>query len=831
MRITNYIKTCLTNFTQQIYFALKLHLSLTILLIFLISGTVFGQTKKKQVVALKIANHLNIDGLLNEPIWQEAAPAGDFVQYDPYNGPPATEKTEVRILYDNVAIYIGAMMYDTSPDSILTELGFRDTDNLNTDYIAFTISPFNDGLNAIVLGTTASGVQYDAKIYNDHNDKSWDAVYQSKVQILDNGWSAEIKIPYSVLRFPEKDIQTWGFNIERSIRRKREMDTWNFIDKEIEGKLRQAGEITNLTNIKPPMRLSFTPYVSGYLEKKADDPNWGYSFNYGMDLKYGINESFTLDMTLIPDFGQVQSDDEIFNLSPFEVYYEEQRPFFTEGTELFDKGNIFYTRRVGNIPDGYGAVYDSINEGEYVSDNPSKTKLINATKVSGRTNKGLGIGVFNAMSLHTFATITDSTTGKTRKIETQPFSNYNMVVLDQSLKNNSYISFFNTNVYKGKNYYTANVTGTEFQFFDKNSSYCINGKFNLSQQYNPSSSADLGFTYNISLAKTSGQFRARVTRWVENDTYNPNDLGFLHANNEIGHSMNLQYNFYDPFWRLLSWYNSISLWHQTLYSPHEFIEFGINVHSRGTFRNRLSVGFNIESLPFDQNDFYEARTKGRVFVQPASWEISSYLSPDYRKAFIVDVQGSFERSAKYDQTEWNIALSPRWRTNDKLSFKLIFDYENDMNNIGYVDDINVDNVNEIIFGRRNLQTVENVFSTTYIFNNLLALDFRLRHYWLIAKYDQFYLLDDDGYLQNTDYNENNDFNFNAFNVDMILRWEFAPGSELAIAWKNAILTYNESEITDKFFNNLQKTLNSPADNSLSVKLLYYLDYLYLKKRK
>jgi len=811
---------------KQIHFSI-----LTLFFAILASGSASAQTTKKQVEASKISTSLHIDGLLNEPEWQDVQPAKDFVQFDPYNGPPATEKTEVRILYDNVAIYIGAMMYDSAPDSILTELGFRDTDDLNSDYINIILSPFNDGLNAFTLGVTASGVQYDIKIYNDDGDKDWDAVYQSKVQILDNGWSVEMKIPYSQLRFPEKEIQTWGFNVERSIRRKRELDTWNFVDKKIDGELRQAGELTKLENIKPPLRLSFTPYVSGYMEKKAADPDWGYSFNYGMDLKYGINESFTLDMTLIPDFGQVQSDDEIYNLSPFEVYYEERRSFFTEGTELFDKGNIFYSRRVGDTPDGYSSVYDSVHEGEYVSDNPSKTKLINATKISGRTNKGLGVGIFNAISAPTSATITDSASGETRKVETQAFTNYNMVVLDQSLKNNSYISLYNTNVYKGKDYYMANVSGTEFQFYDKNSTYAINGKFNLSQKYNQDDDTDLGYSYNVTLSKTSGRFKFDLTRYVEDDKYNPNDLGYLAVNNEITHALSVDYNFYDPFWKLLWWYNSISAWHQTLFAPRDFVEFGINANSRATFRNRLTIGFDIETKPVEQHDFYEARAPGRDFIQAPSWEFSAFLSPDYRKAFIVDVRTGLDRSPEYNQNEWFLSLSPRWRVNDKLTFRLNSFYEMDGNDIGFVDERPVNDNKEIIFGQRDLQTFENVLKTTYIFQTRLALDFRLRHYWLLAKYNKYYLLKEDGYLGDTDYNENNDFNFNAFNIDMVLRWEFAPGSELALAWKNAVLTYNDSEITDKFFDNLRNTVESPADNSFSIKLLYYLDYIYLKKRK
>ena len=158
-------------------------------------------------------------------------------------------------------------------------------------------------------------------------------------------------------------------------------------------------------------------------------------------------------------------------------------------------------------------------------------------------------------------------------------------------------------------------------------------------------------------------------------------------------------------------------------------------------------------------------------------------------------------------------------------------YVVDDNDIGYVDDIVDNNKDEIVFGQRNLQNVENVLQTSYIINNKLALDFRLRHYWLKAGYNQYYLLTDDGYLAPSDYGENNDFNFNAFNIDMVVRWEFAPGSELALAWKNALLTYEENEVVDKYFNNLKNVLESPSDNSFSLKLLYYLDYLYLKRKR
>ncbi len=647
----------------------------------------------------------------------------------------------------------------------------------------------------------------------------------------DSGWVAEIKIPYSALRFPDVTEQTWGLNIWRDIRRYRETDCWNFVDKKISGTSRQAGELTNLHDIRAPLRLSFTPYVSGYLQKPADQKTWDYTFNYGLDLKYGINESFTLDMTMIPDFGQVQSDDKIYNLSPFEVYYKEHRPFFIEGIELFDKGsNVFYTRRIGKRPQGYKAVYDSLQEGEYVSENPAKAKLINATKVSGRTRNGLGIGVFNAMTERTEATVVDSL-GNVRTVETQPFSNYNMLVFDQNLKNNSYVSIYNTNVYRGRNTYTANVTGSEFQLYNKSSSYSLFGRLNVSQKYYPSERNDFGYNYAVQLEKISGNFRFSIYRQVKNDTYDPNDMGFSRVNNTVANELELQYNFYDPFGPFLSLRNSLSVWYEGLYSPRKYTEFGLSARSRVTFRNHISTGIKIKLKPTDQHDYYEARADGQVYIDPADYKISAYLSPDYRKAFVVDISAGYKWSPKYSQHNIYGEISPRFRVNDRLTFRLEVNIDLDNNNIGYVGNVVMDENDVIVFGRRNLKNVENILKTSYIFTNKLVLDFRLRHYWLNARYNNYYQLDEEGYLNPLDYDEDNNFDFNAFNIDMIVRWEFAPGSELALAWKNALLTLTENEAANKYIENLKHVLKSPSDNSFSLKVLYYLDYLYLKRKK
>lgn len=237
---------------------------------------------------------------------------------------------------------------------------------------------------------------------------------------------------------------------------------WNHVDQNINGFLTQEGYWTGLTNIKPPIRLQLSPYLSYYTNhfpsNLPDKSNYTTQVNGGMDLKWGINQSFTLDATLIPDFGQVQSDAQVLNLTPFEVRFNENRSFFTEGTELFNKGGLFYSRRIGGTPINLYSVYDQLGNNESVISNPTETKLLNATKISGRTQHGLGIGVLNAVTSETTAIIENKETGEKRSLVTDPLTNYNVFVLNKSLKYNSSVSLINTNVLRTGSTYDANVS-------------------------------------------------------------------------------------------------------------------------------------------------------------------------------------------------------------------------------------------------------------------------------------------------------------------------------------------------------------------------------------
>jgi hypothetical protein len=368
-----------------------------------------------------------VDGFANETSWKTADIASGFLERNPTEGNAPQQKTEVRILFDDNAIYVLGYCFDSHPDSILIQLGERD-DALNSDLFTVSFDTYNKMLDAFTFSVSASGVQSDTRI----SDPSFNAVWESAVQIVDDGWIVEIKIPYYAIRFPKGDNQTWRVQFEREIRRSRQELQWSLVPKNVETELNYWGTVEGLNAIEDPLRLSLSPYVSAFAESFNGQSTMG--FGAGADLKLGLNESFTLDMTLLPDFSQVRSDNIVKNLGAFEVVFDEQRPFFQEGVELFNLGNLFYSRRIGGVPERYGQTYSQLDSNETVSNNPINSRLINVAKISGRNKNGLGIGVMNAITAATDATIENSSTGEVRQVETNPLVNYNIISFDQNLK-------------------------------------------------------------------------------------------------------------------------------------------------------------------------------------------------------------------------------------------------------------------------------------------------------------------------------------------------------------------------------------------------------------
>ncbi len=784
--------------------------------------------ERRSLNAIRVSQPPHIDGRLDEEAWLRAETASNFFQYEPHNDRAASLTTEVRVLYDDNNLYIGARMFDPEPGLILTELGLRDADdNLNADTFWIELNPFDDGIYGFSFKVSASGVQSDANISHGTSgrggDRNWDAVWKSAVQINTDGWQAEIRIPYSALRFPRYQVQAWGINFWREIRRSRESSSWNFVDRRIADRVASMGLLTGISDVRPPLRLAFFPYTSAYLEKNGAKQGWAGSFNGGMDIKYGLNESFTLDTTLIPDFGQVQSDALVLNLSPYEVKYDEKRQFFTEGTELFNKAELFYSRRIGARPRGYGAVYSQMSEDEILLANPLETRLINATKLTGRTRGGLGIGVFNAMTGPARALVRDRESGEERHIVTQPFSNYSLLVLDQSLRNNSFISLVNANVAGLEDGYTSNVSGAEFRFLDNSRAYRISGSAALSQQYRRETDDSFGYKYRLSLGRFAGTWQYSYTRNLVSDSYNQNDLGYLRRNNEFSDSISFSHNVFSPFWKLNNMSHGLSLTRNSLFKPREFTSLSLGYNLRLLFRDRFMLVLRLNYQPRGEKDFYEPRVPGRFYQTDSAWDLFVMYSSDYRRRVYVDGEFTLGRTlCLYRQDFRGLKFTPTLRISDRLNLALGFEYGTSSNEIGYAEQRGPD---EVYFGRRNGTTIVNSIRSSYIFSNVLSLSFSLRHYWSRVAYPgEYFFLNPNGRLAATDIDlELPDINFNSFTLDTKLTWNFAPGSQLSLVWKNAIDSLH-SEILHDYFRNARFFLGQPQINSLSIKILYYLDH-------
>jgi len=788
--------------------------------------------------ATRITEIVKIDAVMDEGAWTLVNTATDLVQNLPLEGNPPTQKTSFKIAYDNSAVYIGAIMYDTSPDSILHELGKRDDLDLNSDYFRFLIDPYNTRQDAYDFGVWASGVQTDSKF----TDLTYDAVWESAVKITDKGWCVEMRIPYSAIRFPKKAIQDWGLQVTRTIRRNREFDQWALTPKDVPNSVNYWGTLTGIENIKSPLRLSVTPFISAYLQRSPTFSDAGeeentnsLSFTAGADLKYGIDDRFTLDLTLLPDFGQVQSDNKVKNLSYREVTYDENRPFFKEGTELFNRDELFYSRRIGKIPGGYYDVESELNEGEVIRENPSQVKLLNAVKLSGRTNNGLGIGIFNAVTNHTYAIIEDAG-GNTRRVLTEPLTNYNIFVFDQQLKNNSHIYFLNTNVIRDRKYDDANVSDAGFTFFNKKNSYAIDGNFALSQIYSRTDSLpdtysnQLGYKYFYGFRKTSGQFQFGLSRSLLNNTFRSSDMGYQSINNLVNNRIYIDYNIYKPNKLFRESYNSLVINYETHFLTGKRTSAEINAEFFVTLLNYHSFFAGGGFTPFISYDYHEPREDGLRFNKTIRYYYSFIgISSDYRKKLALDLTLNMSNFiSKFVGEGYNIDGTLRWRVSDHLTLRYTTNYGFDPYNFGHAA---FDSAGNNIYGLRQLNTLVNSLNLQYIFNKNMSLGIAGRHYWIRGSYRRYLTLQDDGeVINNPDYKVNNDFSYNVFNIDLIFLWRFAPGSDISIAYKNAIEN-EDRQLISHFGKNFDHTFRAPQTNSISFKIHYYLDYLYLRKRK
>lgn len=791
----------------------------------------YVKNPKPSLKATRITKAPKIDGLPTDECWKGLPVATDFVTHQPQPYKKSPFKTEFKIAYDDVAIYVLGYMYDSEPQKIRRELGARDEiGGIATDIINVGFDTYDDDQNSFRFGVTAAGVQFDSRISNGSNsDFSWDAVWQSSVSLQKDGWVAEYRIPLSALRFADKPNQTWGLQIARGINRTAEEGSWGGFDPKIDGTVIQYGSLTDLENIKPPLRLQFSPYLAAGVQRSPSDNNGVVSYGNqtqisgGLDLKYGLNQSFTLDMTLIPNFGQVQSDNKVLNLSPFEVQFNENRPFFTEGSEIFGKGDIFYSRRIGGQPDGSWNV--ETNKNEIVKSNPTETQLYNATKISGRTKGNLGIGFLNAVTAPMFAEIQNTETGEIRRQQTGLMTNYNVFVLNQALKNNSEISFTNASTIRDGGGRDANVSSLFTRLRDKKSKYEFRAGGRLSQIFEEKQDVNRGFTTNLAFSKISGNWTWGVNQDIWDNKWDPNDLGIFNGNNFISHNANVSYQQVEANKVFLTSNVWANVNHNLQYSTQKFMDLNINGGFWGKFKNQWWANLWWYAEPTATYDYFEPRETGKQFRRPELYIMGNNFGSDQRKKLYWYSHVSYAVRPETGFSRLRLIAEPRYRVNNKFSFSHFVHFAAEKNDIGYAFANNTDG--DIVFGQRDRTTIENMFSTKYTFSPKSNLTFRARHYWSKVVYNEFYKLNDNGTVTHKDWAVNQDRNFNIFNIDMIYTWQFAPGSFVNVIWKNNIFN-GESGLpsirNEDYFRNLDKTFSSPPTNNLTLKVIYFLDY-------
>lgn len=795
---------------------------LTILIIVLLLNCNSYAQNTNSLIFKRTNSSPNIDGYLTDTEWMYADSVTNFTQNDPYWGEKPKYQTEVKVLYDNKAFYIAARMFDNYPDSINRQLGLRD-DDLHADYFSIEFDPYNRMQESFYFQVTASGVQTEWK----RSDESYNAVWKSKVRIDSLGWSCEMEIPYSAFSFLKCEEQHWRVQFYRYIRRNREYSQFNLEKQMDDNDIQYWSPTESLTGITPPLRLFLQPYLNAALignPNQNSNIEWSRSFKGGLDLKWGINQSSSLEMTLLPDFSQVQSDNLIKNLSAFETVYSDYRPFFNESITFFEKGGLLYTRRIGKKPSGFDDIQNQIDSTESIVSNPVASPLINAFKLYGRNSKGFAIGVLNAITNKTEAVI--KTQNEQKRIQTEPLTNYTLFVVEKAFKNKSNLFLSNANTIRQGNEIQANVTalGGSYYFLQgKFKIYFLGGMSRRSQMgeqiWNQNSSN--GFKYDFSFAKVSGKFIYSFSRYVKDELYNPNDMGVNLVNDEASNSISTTHRIVNPFWKLLNFQETLAIDYANRISTQKETGTTLKYTILTTTMKHLTLWSSVTWRPIKIYDYYEPRVSGLYYLSSRYISGSINFSSDYRRPFALD--GSYSVGFMYDYfgNNHSISITPVLRIGNRIGMRLTNVFSQNIGQRGYAGELNS---GEIIFGKRLVKTYENSYSINYMLRNNLGLVFRGRYYWSQGNYSEFYKLKSNGLLSNRieNYNTNHDFTYSIFNIDVSLQWEFAPGSMLYFTYKNEFL--NELTNADKsYMEYLKNSFDTPQSYTFALKILYHFD--------
>jgi hypothetical protein len=769
-----------------------------------------------------------IDGNLNEPAWKLAEPISDFTQQDPDEGAPASQRTEIRILYDDDAIYFGCTMYDTEPSKIVGRLARRD-DQPVSDVLSICLDTYHDHQTCFEFIINAAGLKADILQYNDgvDLDKTWDAVWDAKTSITGEGWVAEIKIPFHALRFSRQEIYEFGLQVIRRIARNNERQMWALVRKSESGFVSKFGLLTGIENLRPSANLQIIPYVVGsgrFVPKSPSFPS-GHDFspNAGFDFKFRPGSGLTIDATINPDFGQVEADPAVLNLTTFETFYPENRPFFIEGTQIVrfttfggQAGpGLFYPRRIGR------AIQVTPPPGGYVQSEPRFATILGAAKISEKTAGGLSIGILEAVTRKETATVVDASGNRTTQV-VEPLSNYSLVRLKQDLMANSNVGTILTSVNRdGRS--PAMTAGVDWSLKFMESVYRVDGFLAGSRAMNPLNLRVDGTAGKFNFSKDGGpHWRGSLSFDFTSPRYNVNDIGFFRRPNDYGWVGQVLYRD-DEVTSLKRLWSLSSMYHLRRNFDGAEIINSVNLDGQITLPNWWFVDVTA-SLDDGRYDDRESRGNG-LYRKPGTRTLALDVKSDKRELAVGEVVltwGKDLRMGRFLSLKGDLELKPA------SNLTLQFDLERARrdNEFAWADNIvpawsSSLTSTAAVFANRTTDNWSFTTRGSYVFARDLTLQIYFQIFFAKGRYENYQVMLASDRFAPYPFYSRPDFNELSFHSNVVLRWEYLPGSTVYLVWSQARLggrgTF-ESTFTESFNN----TFALPQDNVVLLKVSYWL---------
>ena len=730
---------------------------------------------------------MTIDGRLEENVWQ-TEPAEGFTQTDPQDGAPATERTKVWVAYDDKALYVAAMCYDSEPNKIIARLGRRD-DKMNSDWFYFAVDPYNDKRSGYVFAVNPAGSTIDGTLSNDVNeDDTWDGVWESKAVKTSEGWSLEMRIPFSQIRFPKKDEYVWGVNFRRVIMRKNETVNFTWVPKSEQGYVSRFALLEGIKGVSPGRHIELMPYVVGdarFQPAEAGNPFRTGHRTYGkagFDLKLGLKTNLTLDATVNPDFGQVEVDPAVINLTAFETYYDEKRPFFIEGASIFNgfgqggsylnanfgwpQPNFFYSRRIGRAPQG------DVTQNGFV-DFPASTSIIGAAKATGKLGDW-NVGFIEALTAREYAAIDDE--GARSSEEVEPFSSFSVFRAQKDI-NKGFQGFgliasavgrdLRTEALRGvlnKNGFSLAFDG--WTFLDKNRDWVISGwaggtrvegaaddMFRLqtsSLHYyqrpdvthvhvDPAATSLSGWGSRFNLAKQNGSVLFIFQAGALSPGFDPNDIGFQNAGSDIVNLTGIVgYQWTKPGKIFQNALLGVGAAQNYDFGWNKVGE-GVIIPFDGTLRNFWQFNSTSIFLPATLNN--QLTRGGPMALTPSGWQEQLTLATDIRRPVVLNLSLTAQDEPKdghLSRTQLTATFKPAPNISLSIGPQVGFQTTNTQW-IGAFEDplMTATFGNRYVFGHLDQKIVSAVIRMTWAFTPKLSLQAYLQPFVGAGKYTQF----------------------------------------------------------------------------------------------